>query len=145
MWENHKLFMDSPKEAEIIDLSTSIVWMENEIVMIEAKPDVEATLEDAERNFKSASERFNINEKNKALILCDIRQSRPLSKEIRDYYVTEEVVNQTKAFAFIIAAPLSKMIANLFIGIRKPPIPLKMFTDKFKAVKWLNQFKNITS
>ncbi len=136
--------MEPAKETETIDLTDSLVWMENEILMIKAKPDVEVTLEDAERNFKSASERFNVNEKNKALILCDIRQARPLSKEIRDYYGTEEVVNQTKAFAFIITTPLSKMIANLFIGIRKPPIPMKMFTDKFKAVEWLNQFKDIT-
>jgi hypothetical protein len=34
-----------------------------------------------------------------------------------------------------------KMMANFFIGMRRMPVPMQMFTDEAEALTWLQGFR----
>ncbi len=66
-------------------------------------------------------------------------QSRPPNKEERDR--AAELINPiTEAMAIITTSPVSRMIANLFFGLKPPPYPVKMFSNEKDAVEWIRQF-----
>ncbi|MBI3510628.1 MAG: hypothetical protein HY064_08185 [Bacteroidetes bacterium] len=42
--------------------------------------------------------------------------------------------------SIITNSPVSSMLANLYLGLKKPPFPAKLFTDENKARQWLRQY-----
>lgn len=45
--------------------------------------------------------------------------------------------------AVILDSHLSRFILNVFIGLKKPTVPLKGFTKKSEAINWLNELKKL--
>jgi hypothetical protein len=41
------------------------------------------------------------------------------------------------AFAILIDSSVSRVVGNFFLGINKPAVPTKLFTNEKEAVKWL--------
>ncbi|MGZ3883914.1 MAG: DUF7793 family protein, partial [Bacteroidia bacterium] len=60
-------------------------------------------------------------------------------KHQRDF-IAEQLSSVTKAMAIITSSPLSRMIANLFFGLKPPPYPVKMFTNENEAKAWILQY-----
>ncbi|MBI3510630.1 MAG: hypothetical protein HY064_08195 [Bacteroidetes bacterium] len=60
-------------------------------------------------------------------------------KETREL-ASEETPKLVKALAIITNSPISSMLANLYLGLKKPPFPAKLFTDENKARQWLRQY-----
>jgi hypothetical protein len=65
--------------------------------------------------------------------------SKPPSKEERDF-IAEQINSVVKAMAIVSTSPVARMIANLFFGLKPPPYPTKMFTDKNEAVEWIKKY-----
>jgi hypothetical protein len=74
------------------------------------------------------------------VILIELAANMPVSKEAIDYYTSEEVAKYCRGLAFIVNSTFSKLIANFFLGLNKPPFPVKMFTNEADAIQWLRQF-----
>ncbi|WP_299989419.1 hypothetical protein [uncultured Pontibacter sp.] len=72
--------------------------------------------------------------------LFDITQVKHSTKEARDYLADEGNIG-VSASAILVASPMVKMAANIYIHVNKPKNPTCMFTDKAEAVEWLEQFK----
>ncbi|MBF8962939.1 hypothetical protein I0P70_06760 [Pontibacter sp. FD36] len=72
--------------------------------------------------------------------LFDITQVKHSTKEARDY-LADEGNTGVSASAILVASPMVKMAANIYIHVNKPKNPTRMFTDKAEAVEWLEQFK----
>jgi hypothetical protein len=64
-----------------------------------------------------------------------------LDKKARDYLASAEGVRGFKAAAFILDSPFSSFLVNFFVTVTKPKIPVKMFSKKEAALKWLEQFR----
>ncbi|MGQ0829315.1 MAG: DUF7793 family protein [Bacteroidota bacterium] len=45
-----------------------------------------------------------------------------------------------KALALLTRSPLSRMIANIYLTLKKPAYPTKVFSDETEARKWLKQY-----
>lgn len=43
----------------------------------------------------------------------------------------------TTQVALVAKSPVERMIANFFLGLNKPQVPVRMFTDPDKARAWL--------
>ena len=69
-------------------------------------------------------------------VMADIREVRSTSREARQYFATEGF---TSAVAFLVASPLSRLMANFFMGLAKSKAPAKAFTDPRDALAWLKQ------
>jgi hypothetical protein len=64
-----------------------------------------------------------------------------MDKQARDYLASEDGVRGFKAAAIILDSPFSSFLVNFFVSVTKPKIPVKMFSKKEAALKWLQQFR----
>lgn len=73
-------------------------------------------------------------------------KSITLTKEARDYFSSEEGMKGIKATAFIADSVFKMFLANFFlsVSVSKKRFPSKIFTEKEKAINWLNQFTKTT-
>jgi hypothetical protein len=66
---------------------------------------------------------------------------RAINKEARDYLSADGTIGVI-AGALLVNSVYTEFFGNFFLRITKPEIPAKLFTDKNKALEWLEQFKN---
>ena len=71
--------------------------------------------------------------------LADNTNSQPVSKEVRDYLDTELHLIY-KAIASVSSSMLGKTIVNLYLTLKPPPFPMKMFNSESQAREWLKQY-----
>ena len=73
-------------------------------------------------------------------MLVDLRGVNAVSREARQFYARpyqDDRKTPNQALAIITGSPLSKVIANFFLGINKPRVPIKLFSKESDAKKWL--------
>ena len=97
-------------------------------------PDAQERLEDAHANVK-ASEHLNPDQRRPLLV--DLRPMRGIEREARAYYSS---LRSITARALLVESPVTRVMANFFISINKPPVPTKLFTSEDQAVAWLKNF-----
>jgi hypothetical protein len=73
-------------------------------------------------------------------ILSDIRNRVEISPEARKVAAAKEEAPLLVANAVLTDNIALKLTANFFVKINKPPFPVKMFTDRSKALSWLKEF-----
>lgn len=74
-------------------------------------------------------------------LLVDMTKVRSMSKGAREEYVKQQGELIITAVALLTTSSVSNMIANLFIGLNKPHVPVKLFTDPNKAKDWLMEHR----
>jgi hypothetical protein len=112
------------------------MWMEEGILYGKYVDDLHMTLEIAKYCVDS---RFQFSNSRSFALLVDMRGIKSMTPEARKYMSSVGAV-LVKAGALIIGSPLNRTIGNIFLTIDKPPVPLKLFTDKEKARQWLQQY-----
>jgi hypothetical protein len=55
-------------------------------------------------------------------------------------YATEQLPVIYSAMAMVSKPGLAKFIMNILFALKKPPIPIKSFTDDIEAKKWLRSY-----
>lgn len=68
-------------------------------------------------------------------VCVDMREMAKLERSAREHFVSDQ--GGTKAIALLAGSPVTKMMANFFIGMRRMPVPIQMFTDEVEAITWL--------
>ena len=66
---------------------------------------------------------------------------KSLQKEAREYLASEEGVKGLIAAAYVMDNSFGSFIANFFVSVYKTKIPIKVFTKKEAALKWLEKFR----
>ncbi len=72
-------------------------------------------------------------------ILIDLKEIKSISKEARDHFSMRGRKPNVTAIAMLVASPLSKIIGNFFLGLNKPTVPTKMFTNELDAIQWMKR------
>lgn len=67
-------------------------------------------------------------------VLVDLRRIRSVSREARKVFTASRVPSR---IALYVESSLSRTIANFFIGVAKPDVPTRVFTDLGDAEGWL--------
>ena len=67
-------------------------------------------------------------------VLVDLRGTRSVSREARETFRRSTVPSR---IAMYVESSLSRTIANFFIGVTRPTVPTKVFTDLDDAQTWL--------
>ncbi len=123
---------------DCIDLRCYSTWMGADgIARTKVKPHAEIILEDAKLNSEAVNSFENVES---YPLLIDTTEIKSITKEARDYFSMKGRTSKVVAFAIIIKSPLSKIIANFFMGLNKPRVPLKIFNDIDKAEEWCITF-----
>jgi len=81
-----------------------------------------------------------ISEGKKNPLLVDIRQQKSISREARLFYSGKEFTDQVTSLAFVVESAISKVLANFFLGLNKPPYPTRLFTNEDEAIEWLKNY-----
>jgi hypothetical protein len=134
--------MTIPPNVKTYELSSSILWIDEKgIVYSLPKPGAppEITMEEVKKEMDKF--RQIIGNKKVCLIIESNANSKAPKKEQRDA-IAAELDSVTKAMAIISTSPLSRMIANLFFGLKPPPYPVKMCSSEEEARSWMQQYCN---
>jgi len=122
--------------AEINTPSHKIIFFDNGIVK-----DIPFTENETLEKAKEALNTIKVKAGDKKFpLLVDIREQKSITREARQYYSSSEFTNFVIALAFIIESPISKVLANFYLGLNKPPYPTHLFTNETKAMNWLKEF-----
>jgi hypothetical protein len=132
--------MEVDKDARVLDLENSTIWLSREGIMY-SKPRPNAPTDSTREQILSEMDRLRefLGNKKVCMVLEANPQSRPPTKELRDL-IAEALSSITKAMAIVTTSPLSRMIANLFFSFKPPEYPVKMFATEEEATKWVKQY-----
>lgn len=88
------------------------------------------------------SSRFNFTGGKPHLLLLDITGVKRVSNEAKDYLQREDAgLKNIIGAAFLVNTPLSMLLADIFTRpVTK--FPVRIFTDKEKAISWLKNVSN---
>jgi len=129
-----------PTDKKMIDFPTSTMWFDDDGVLYSvAKPGPfpQPTREESMAQMEKFKE--VVGRKKVCMILETNSASPPPKKEDRDW-IAKELESVTKAMAIIATSPLSRMIANLFFGLKPPSYPAKFFLNATEAKEWIKQY-----
>ena len=125
-------------EYETIETSSSRIWLdENGILHTVNRPGCCFDLAAAQENIHAVRNFLN---GRKVPVAVDLRGTRSVSREARQYYAKEDGAVETLATALIVDSPVGRIIGNFFIGLHKPKSPVKIFDIETEAVEWLKGF-----
>lgn len=123
---------------KVYETRTSKVWLgEDGILRVVSLPVKDVSLADAEDNWAAVTE---ANQGVIRPIFGDIREVRGISREARKFYSREDAGQLVSAIGLQISSPVSHVIGTLFLGLNKPPVPVRLFTTEVEAVEWLKGF-----
>jgi hypothetical protein len=76
-------------------------------------------------------------------VLVIVQNVVNINKEANKYYEEEEPYKNISAIAMFIDNYVAKVIGNLVFKFKTQPVPIELFNNKEKAVKWLEKFKYV--
>jgi len=119
--------------SNCIELRCYHTWMGKDgIVRTKVKPGSEVLLEDAIEN----SNCVNGLTQDKFTLIVDARGVKSITKEAREHFSVKGRSSRCLSIAIIVDSHLSRMIANFYIGLTKPVLPVKLFNTEANAVNW---------
>lgn len=118
----------------------SEMWIENEIGFQIYKPQLIITIDVAKKMVENRINTFNGISRP---VFVDIRNLLSIDSDSRKYFATQEAGQLILAGAIYLENPINRFLGNVFLMIDKPITPAKLFTDKDKALQWIQQFKYV--
>ena len=70
-------------------------------------------------------------------LLVDMRDTGPLDRPTRTELTRRSDLQS--AVALVAGTPLSRMMANFFLTVSKPPFPTRLFDNEASALAWLQE------
>lgn len=131
--------MEVPQNA--IEVTCYHTWQGKDgIVRTKVKQGADVTLKEAQEN-SIAVNSFYMGFKFPLLI--DARGIRSMTREARNLFSLKGRSSGAKAFAIVIDSSISKVVGNFFMGLNKPEVPARLFTDEAEALKWLKKIDKV--
>jgi hypothetical protein len=129
--------MDVSTSSSLYETALSHMWFEEDgVFCTKTKKGVAITRNNLQDTFNYI--RLNAGAK-KICWLGDVSEASPPTKEAQEF-AAKETPNIIKALALVTRSRLSKMIANIFLLVKSPPYPVRMFNDEQEARKWLRKY-----
>jgi hypothetical protein len=121
-------------------ISTSVAEMyidDDGILQIRFFEGVKVTLEKVKEYYAITNDLLK---NQKSLVLIDASEDYEITEEAKAYGQTEEAMKNRIAVAFVTKSIANQLMFNLYLKFYKPLVPMKMFSDKTAALKWLTAF-----
>ena len=127
--------MTKPTDRETYEGDIATYWFDDGI-LISLSKSPKRTVENIKANVQLVKQ---ITNNRPAPLLIYLANSPVPDKEARKYSA-EQLPVIYSAMAMVSNPGLSKFIMNILFALKKPPIPMKGFTDDKEAKIWLTQF-----
>jgi hypothetical protein len=119
------------------DIETKISYitkLDEDVVRVEVKKDVEPELEDLEENYNAYQSLFA----NKQLyFLVVFNKGASTSLEVRNKFASKQRSSFKIAEAIVVESMSHKLIANFVLKVQKPTHKMQVFNNETDALKWL--------
>ena len=122
--------------------SIAEMWIEDDILYVRHNQNVVITKEVA---IDMVKERLLICENTTYPMFFDTRGIKYATKEAREYTKGGEGMRCINAGGFLVNNAVLEILVNYYLKFNRPKVPVKLFTDETKALKWLRQFKSSVS
>ena len=126
-------------KASYLETEDVEMWLENGILVVIFKSHI--TKADIRFSKQYVKDRFKVLNGVTRPIMVDINELRSTDKESRDYLAGEEASKFLCAGAIVVKSAIAKLLGSLFLSINKPPFPTRLFTNREKAMKWLEKYR----
>ena len=113
----------------------AVYWMDEGILVSKSKS-ITRTVEAIAQNVEFVKKITNNTPRPLLIYLA----SSPVPDKATRKFSTEKLPEIYTAMAMVSKPGLSKFIMNILFGLKKPPIPMKSFSDDKAAKEWLRQF-----
>jgi len=124
--------------SKVIETGVLKAWLSQAgFLYFKCFPEKKHTLKDAKETMRVSALLLG-GRKRPALV--DLRPIKFITREAREYYSGENMTTLVCAAALIVGSPLSRMVGNFFLGMNKPLIPIRLFSEERKAIQWLKKF-----
>ena len=128
------------KGRMVIEDDTTKIWMENGIIHFEYKPEAIVNLEVQKKNIR---DRTTFAEGIARPVFADGRQAKYWTQDAKKYSLTDEGLHLAAAFAILSNSNITQVSLNWTLKFLNPKVPMRFFTNKEKALVWLEQFKKV--
>ena len=119
--------------------SVTKIWEDDEgIAHTEFLPGARVNCEAAEEHFE-ACRQLTGNEKKPVMV--DLKNLVYADRGARQCFSSDASTSITKASAVIVDSAIGQVVGGFFMGLNRPPVPIKLFTSREEAMKWLREFK----
>lgn len=72
------------------------------------------------------------------LTLVQLARVRSVSRQARTFFASSpENMAIASRVAMVGASPIARVIGNFFLGLNKPPVPVRLFATEEEAIAWL--------
>lgn len=112
-------------------------WIDDGLLFFEYKKDVNIDIHAAK---KIIHERTQFQNNQIYPLLTDIGGVNYFDKNARDYFASEGT-RLIAAVAILVESPISRLIAKFYMSVNKPVVPTSIFTDRKKALAFLQKFR----
>jgi hypothetical protein len=127
--------MEPPKSVQVYETSTSHYWYQEGVVHMVVKKTPSPSLKERREQLREFKEKMD---GKKVCAVIDISNTTPTSRTNREFH-TDELPNIFKAIAFVSTTPLGKMLAGLYLGLKRMPFPTKVFSNQADASEWIKK------
>ena len=137
-----KIAMKVPENAKLIEWPSATMWFDEDGVLYSIpKPNAPQPKSKEEALVEMEKFRKLLGYKKTCMISISESTAPPPKKEDREW-IGRELDSIIKALAIISTSPLSRMVANLFFGLKPPAYPVKFFSNQQDAKEWIKQYLN---
>lgn len=121
-----------------IETSMAHVWLRPDGIMcVVLKPGIRVTVEGS----------LEVNATMRTLahpdicrpVLTDISAPHQTDPAVRRYGSSEVTREVTRRLGLVVRTPVSRMLGNAFLLAKRPPFPVRLFTDYGLALDWLGE------
>jgi hypothetical protein len=74
-------------------------------------------------------------------VFVDLNHVKGVTKDARGFLAGDQAADLINASALWGVHEMIKMLANFYLALNKPDVPVKFFSDKQKALEWLGKYK----
>jgi hypothetical protein len=124
-----------PTDRPVYEGNMATYWFDNGILVSKSKS-ILRTVESIGDNVAFVKKITN----NEPMPLLIYLAPSPVPDKTTRKFSTEKIPEIYTAMAMVSKPGLSKFIMNLLFGLKKPPVPMKSFSDDVAAREWLKQF-----
>jgi len=127
--------VNKPTDREIFEGEIATYWFD-EGILVSLSKSPKRTVELIKANVQLVKQITN----NKPVPLLIYLSNSPVPDKETRKYSTEQLPVIYSAMAMVSKPGLSRFIMNILFSLKKPPIPMKGFTDDKEAREWLKQY-----
>ena len=124
----------------MIETRSAIITFEKPGIFYTIAKAVDQKIDDAIENVEASKK---LSGGKRAPLFIDIRKIKSQTRECQMYYSGVEGCKVFSAVAILVDSAFSRIMANFFLGLRRPiePVPIRLFTDKDEAIIWLKKLQ----